>query len=81
MSDPAWRGAWAGAHLCRARRPDMDIGCRRASWVTRAPVCWRRAYVVNERRSSCAVPTGTWNLHENVLLGRRDILMVSNALR
>ena len=21
---------WAGAHLCRVRRPDMDFGCRRA---------------------------------------------------
>jgi hypothetical protein len=33
--------AWAGAHLCRVRRPDMDFGCRRASRVTRGPVCWR----------------------------------------
>ena len=38
--DRTSRGAWAGAHLCRVRRPDMDFGCRRAWEVmsARAPV-------------------------------------------
>ena len=28
--DRAWRGARAGANLCRLRRPDLDLGRRRA---------------------------------------------------
>ena len=43
-------GAWAGAHLCRVRRTDVDFGCRRASRVTRGPGCWRRLHVVTGRR-------------------------------
>jgi hypothetical protein len=53
------RGAWAGAHLCRVRRADMDFGCRRASRVTRGLVCWRRAYAVSERRVFVCRAAGT----------------------
>ena len=69
-----------GAALGRARiyvvrRTDVDFGCRRASRVTRGPGCWRRLYPLSERRIFVAAPQEL-GLHENALLGRRDILVV-----
>ena len=39
-------------------------------------MCWRRPYAVSESRIFVAAPQEL-GLHENALLGRRDILMVS----